>query len=204
MTPVPDDFGDWLDAARAGSRDALGNSLEACRRYLLSIAQHELDVWLRAKGGASDMVQETFLEAQRAFGRFQGHSEAELRAWLRCLLHDRLAKLGRRYRTTQKRKLARETVLCSAETSAGDRFAEPARSLTPSTQLMAEEQRQQLHTSLERLPEDYRRVIQLRFEEKCSFEEIGRRLQRTPNAARLLWLRAIERVKRELRDADEW
>jgi hypothetical protein len=39
--------------------------------------------------------------------------------------------------------------------------------------------------------------------EACSFEEIGRQLQRTANAARLLWLRAIERVKHELRDSDE-
>src|SRR5262245_10155176 len=44
-----------LDAARAGSVDALGQLLEACRAYLLLIAEHELHHSLQAKGGASDL-----------------------------------------------------------------------------------------------------------------------------------------------------
>jgi RNA polymerase sigma-70 factor (ECF subfamily) len=196
MREPPQEFGLWLSAARDGSRDALGKAFEACRRYLLAVAQDELDASLRAKGGASDLVQETFLEAQRAFGHFQGTSEGELRAWLRRLLHHRAAKFGRRYRTTQKRQLAHETALPRAGGGA-------AELPSPSTQLMAHEQAQQLRQALERLPDDYRRVITLRYVEQCSFEEIGRLMQRTPNAARLLWLRAIERVKLELRGADE-
>jgi RNA polymerase sigma-70 factor (ECF subfamily) len=151
---------------------------------------------LQAKGGASDLVQETFLEAQRAFDRFQGTSEVELRAWLRRLLHHRAAKFGRRYRTTQKRRLARETALNAGGLGAGGQTS-------PSAQLMAHEQAQRLRQALERLPDDYRRAITLRYVEQCSFEEIGRLMQRTPNAARLLWLRAIERIKHELRVADE-
>ena len=108
MTALPEDFGRWLAAARDGSRDALGCVLEACRRYLLYVAQRELNGDLQAKGGASDLVQDTFLEAQCAFDRFHGHSETELRAWLRQLLHHRGAKFRRRYQTTQKRRLARD------------------------------------------------------------------------------------------------
>jgi RNA polymerase sigma-70 factor (ECF subfamily) len=199
MSELAPDFGRWLSAARDGSRDALGSAFEACRLYLLSVARHELNEALRAKGGASDLVQETFLEAQRAFDRFQGNSEGELRAWLRQLLHHRAAKFGRRYRTTQKRRLARETAL-SAAAGQGELRAELP---SPSTQLMALEQAQRLRQALERLPDDYRRAITLRYVEQYSFEEIGRLMQRTPNAARLLWLRAIERVKHELRAADE-
>jgi hypothetical protein len=70
--------GDLLAAARRGSREALGQSLEACRRYLLAIADRQLDQDLQAKGGASDLVQETFLEAQRDFGQFHGPSPDEL------------------------------------------------------------------------------------------------------------------------------
>src|SRR5262249_25191343 len=51
-----------LNAARAGSAQALGEALEACRGYLLQIARQELDADLQAKGGASDLVQETFLK----------------------------------------------------------------------------------------------------------------------------------------------
>jgi RNA polymerase sigma-70 factor (ECF subfamily) len=199
MSALPQDIGRWLSAARDGSRDALGSALEACRRYLLCVARHELNGSLQAKGGASDLVQDTFLDAQRAFDSFRGLSEVELRAWLRRLLHHRAAKFGRRYRTTQKRRLARETPLSAT----GGEGVLPAVDPSPSTQLMAVEQAQRLRQALERLPDDYRRAITLRYVEQCSFEEIGRLMQRTPNAARLLWLRAIERVKLELRGPDE-
>jgi RNA polymerase sigma-70 factor (ECF subfamily) len=199
MSALPQDFAGWLSAARDGSRDALGSALEACRRYLLYVARHQLDGGLRAKGGASDLVQETFLEAQQAFDHFQGNSEEELRAWLRRLLFHRAVKFGRRYRTTQKRLLARETALTTADRDGGPCAALPS----PSTQLMAHEQAQRLRQALERLPDDYRRVITLRYVEQCPFEEIGRLMRRTPNAARLLWLRAVERVKLELGGLDE-
>src|SRR5262249_34591429 len=141
--------------------------------------------------------------AQLAFAHFQGNSEVELRTWLRRLLHHRAAKFGRRYRTTQKRRLARETPLSAANLPAGWEGGLRAERPTPSMQLIALEQAQRLRQALERLTDDHRWVITLRYVEQCSFEEIGRRMQRTANAARLLWLRAIERVKHELRDADE-
>jgi RNA polymerase sigma-70 factor (ECF subfamily) len=68
---------------------------------------------------------------------------------------------------------------------------------------MEREQAQVLQRALERLPPDYRQVITLRYQEERSFEDIGRLMRRSPNAARLLWLRAIERVKQELRRHDE-
>src|SRR5581483_6027912 len=125
MSALSEDFSIWLSAARGGSRDALGRALEGCRRYLLGIAQRELEVALQAKAGASDLVQETFLVAQRAFDRFQGNSEEELRAWLRRLLQDRAAKFGQRYRATQKRRLARETTLTSDLLAEGPGWSRP-------------------------------------------------------------------------------
>src|SRR5262249_49490145 len=113
-----EDAGAWLAAARAGSGDALGEALEACRPYLLRVANQELDQDLRAKGGASDLVQETFLEAQRDFPRFQGSSDAELRAWLRHILLHNLGKFARRFRQTQKRRLAAEVPAGTSSSSA--------------------------------------------------------------------------------------
>ena len=80
MVDPLESIGKWLPAAQAGSREALGQVLEACRAYLLLIAREELDPALQAKGGASDLVQQTFLEAQRDFARFQGDSRSLL-AW---------------------------------------------------------------------------------------------------------------------------
>jgi RNA polymerase sigma-70 factor (ECF subfamily) len=191
------DAGRWLAEARAGDREALGQALEACRRYLLLVAERQLDPDLRAKGGASDLVQETFLEAQRDFGGFQGTSSPELRAWLRRLLLNNLGHFTRRYRATGKRAIGREVGL-QAEDSADTPLPEPAADTpSPSVEAMAQEQAAALRQALERLPQDYRQVIALRYLEGRSFEEIGRLLHRSPDAARKLWARAMERFREE-------
>jgi RNA polymerase sigma-70 factor (ECF subfamily) len=188
----------WLPAARAGSREALGKVLEAARQYLLTIARQEFDADLRAKNSPSDVVQETFVEAQRAFGQFQGDTEAELLAWLRQLLLHRVGKLRRRYRDTQKRQLAREVALGGDDSGGGLAGVLAAGTLSPSGQAMENEQDQALQAALGRLPEDYRRVITLRYQDQLPFEEIGRLLERSPEAARKLWARAVERLFEEL------
>jgi RNA polymerase sigma-70 factor (ECF subfamily) len=206
MADLPDQTGQWLTAARAGSQEALGQALEACRGYLLLIAQRELGRELQAKGGASDLVQQTLLEACRDFARFPGASEAELLPWLRRLLLNNLADFTRHYRDTDKRRLDREVAL-DAGRSSGERGGGLAAPLpSPSGAAMAREQAEMIQRSLERLPEDYRRVIVLRYQEERSFEEIGGLLGLTANAARKLLLRAVERMQRELEgppDANE-
>src|SRR5208283_3176403 len=108
MTEPAEDADRLLAAARAGSREALGRVLEAHRRYLLVVAEHELGPDLRSKGGASDMVQETFLEAQRDIARFQGSSPEEFRAWLRQVLVHNVGAFTRRFRATSKRDVGLE------------------------------------------------------------------------------------------------
>ncbi len=197
MPRPADDVARRLAAARAGSREALGEALDACRAYLLLIARQSLGADVQAKGGASDLVQETFLEAQRDFDRFQGTTAEELLAWLRRLLLNNVADFTRRYRDTAKRGAAREVSLGadpSGALHAGLATAGPS----PSDQAVANEQAERFRRVLGGLPEDYRRVILLRYEGGHTFEEIGRELNRTPNAARMLWLRAIDRLKHEL------
>jgi RNA polymerase sigma-70 factor (ECF subfamily) len=189
--------GRWLAAARAGSPEALGAALETCRNYLLAVAQRQLAPELHAKGGASDLVQETFLEAQQNFARFEGTSEAELLAWLRQILVDNVANFTRRYCGTGKRDVRREVALGADDSAqpAGPVLADPL--LTPSSQAIEREQSAALQQALERLPEDHRRVIVLRYLEARSFEEIGPLMARTPDAARKLWLRAMQRLRQE-------
>src|SRR5262245_49971903 len=163
MTASVDNLGPLLSAARSGSVDALGQMLEAHRAYLLHVANQELASDLQAKGGGSDLVQETFLEAHQDFARFQGSTEDELLAWLRGLLRHRLANFARRYRGTQKRGLGREEALDAL-------LADDLPS--PSGQAADLEQAQALQQAVARLPDDYREVIALRYHEHLGFEEI--------------------------------
>jgi RNA polymerase sigma-70 factor (ECF subfamily) len=193
--PSSDSLERLLEAARAGSTEALGQVLDGCRHYLLLVANEELDSALQAKGGASDLVQETFLEAQLAFGRFQGSTERELLAWLRRILLHNLANLRRRYRHTEQRQVAREISLEAADHLQGLLAAEAS---TPSAQAIRAEEAAAFQQALERLPEHYRQVIVWRHREQRSFQEIGQLLGRSPDAARMLWWRAFEQLANEL------
>jgi RNA polymerase sigma-70 factor (ECF subfamily) len=192
------DASQYLAAARAGSREALGQALEICRGYLLRVANEGLDADLRAKAGASDLVQETFLEAQRDFAQFHGKSVEELRAWLRRLLLNNVANFTRQYRQRAKREIGREVALDAGGSSHERGAGLAADMLSPSGQAVAQEQAEALARAVEKLPADYRQVLRLRHEEQLTFEEIGQRMQRTANAARMLWLRAVERLQEEM------
>jgi RNA polymerase sigma-70 factor (ECF subfamily) len=192
------DASHWLPAARAGSSEALGQALEVCRRYLLHIAQQQLDPDLRAKGGASDLVQWTFLEAQRDFAHFQGDSNTEWKAWLRRLLIDNLANFTRHYRGTAKRQVGREVALDAGSSGDSPGAGLYAATASPSAAAMAHERAAALQRALAKLPEDYRQVITLRQLEERSFEEIGPLMHRSPDAARKLWTRAIDCLRQEL------
>jgi RNA polymerase sigma-70 factor (ECF subfamily) len=187
----------WLPAARAGSSEALGQLLEACRGYLLLIAQERLAPELRAKGGASDLVQQTFLDAQRDFTCFRGDTEAELLAWLRRLLLNNLTDFARGF-AADKRDVRREVALAAGDSSADEGGGLAADTPTPSGEAIGRERAEAVQRALDRLPENYRRVLGLRYQQGCSFEEIGRQLGLTANAARKLLLRAVERVQQEL------
>lgn len=187
-----------LAAARDGCPDALGQTLEGCRKYLLWIARRQIDPDLQSKGGASDVVQETFLEARRDFDRFHGTSEAELLAWLRRLLLNNLSNFARHYRATAKRAVGDEVSLekMRSEDDRDSGLADGAAS--PSDEASAREQTMLLQAALARLSEEHRRVMALWHQEELSFEEIGRRLGCSPNTARSRWLKAIKRLQEDL------
>ncbi len=186
---------DWLATARTGSADALGRLLEAYRRYLLDVANAELDTVLQAKAGASDLVQETFLEAQRIFDRFGGGAGADLRAWLRAILLNKVATFTRHYRDTAKRHLGKEVGL---DAGSDLQFHPPAPGDSPSNLVHRAEQAELVTAALERLPEQYRQIIIWRQLEGLPFEDMAARLQRSVDAVRKLWWRAIQQLQKEL------
>ena len=87
-----------LEQARAGDEAALGRLLELYRNYLRLVARALIGQALRVRLDASDLVQETFLKADREFGQFLGSTEPELTAWLRQILVRTLANQAKHHR----------------------------------------------------------------------------------------------------------
>lgn len=189
-TPRMDPTPRRLERARAGDPVALGEALEACRAYLLAVANAALPADLQGKGGGSDLVQETFLEAHRHAGHFLGTTEVELLAWLKEILRCRVANFVRDYCRTAKRQAGREVGLTGG--------TEPLDDETPSAVASQKEDVRRLEQAIARLPEDYRVVVRLRYQEHRPFEEIAPLLGRSLDATRQLWKRAIRQLRGEL------
>jgi RNA polymerase sigma-70 factor, ECF subfamily len=187
----------FLSDARAGSAEALGRALEACRGYLLLVAEKKLGADLRAKGGASDLVQDTFLEAQRDFGRFRGTSQREFQGWLRRILIHNLGVFANRYRDTDKRDIEREVGFVGTGSTGQHAFDPPASTVSPSAKLVAREEAEALRAALQKLPDDYRQAIMLRLEGNLTFEQIGHELGCSEEAARKVWVRAMECLRQQ-------
>jgi RNA polymerase sigma-70 factor (ECF subfamily) len=185
-----------IPAARDGSPEACGRLWILVRDYLLTIANRELPPELRAKVGGSDLVQETFIDAQRNIARFEGSSQSELFAWLRRILLNHISDVNRRYIGAGRNGQSREGPLVGGSWILGLRQPPVAGDNTPSRMAIVQEEARRIEHVLAQLPESYRQVIRLRSWDRRTFVDIGACMQCSPDAARKLWLRAIERFER--------
>ncbi len=193
-----DDIARRIAAARDGDSAARAILFDACRQYLLMIANQELDEELRRKIGPSDIVQETLVTAQRGFRRFKGDSEEEMRRWLRRILRRKLANAWRYYGKTAKRDIRREQSLPELPLPGGsDALCDPAP--TPVSTAISDEQARLVKSVMQHLPEHYQMLIGMRSFERRSFQEIGMQMDISADAARKAWGRAIARFVREWR-----
>jgi len=188
--------------ARLGKSERLGELLELYRNYLRLLARTQIDLHLQGRVNPSDLVQETFLEAYRDFGQFRGKTEKEWLAWLRRILVHNLARLVEQQVKALKRHARREVSLQRVDlavldqTSARFDAALVSPQSSPSEQAQHREEAALVADRMARLPAHYRDVIVLRNLEGLSFDEVASRMGRTPGAVRLLWLRALDRLRK--------
>jgi RNA polymerase sigma-70 factor (ECF subfamily) len=192
-------IGQQIRAARQGCRTSLGQLAETYQAYLLLIANEELGrTGLGARLGASDVVQETLLHASTRFDRFRGESGEELLRWLRKLLINNLTTAIRRRRLAQIRSDRLEVPLEGGQLRAGDLRQTGSSGDTPSKIVAREEELERLLATIETLPPIWREIVLLRTFGQCSYEELGELFDRSPEAARKLWNRALAALGRRL------
>ena len=186
-----------IDRARNGCNDALTELVRSMRGYLLLIANQELNTQLKAKVGASDVVQSVLLRAEQKLPEFRGNSKQTLLGWLRKMLLNEIIAVHRKYAVSEKRNVGREVGLPD-ERRQGQPLYDPGHS--PQSNAVMNEDAWRLRNAVERLPADYRTVIVLRNWDQLSFHEIGDHMNRSVEAAKKLWQRAIRQLEKELKD----
>ncbi|MEW4566907.1 sigma-70 family RNA polymerase sigma factor [Tautonia sp. JC769] len=170
-------------------------AIEDHRPALLAEARRTMGRAVRAKEGASDVVQEAMMVAVQRFDHFEGRSPEDLLAWLRRILEHQIAHAVRKFRGTEKRSVDREVPIHTEP----DRLRALAiDSPSPGTKAVHRDEERALREAIGRLDDQDARLVLWRHIEECSFEELGRRLGCSNVAARNRWLRAIRRLRGEL------
>lgn len=197
-TPAPrpeSRFLKLLHAARGGSTEARWLVVELFRKLMLTIANDRVDRDVMPREAASDVVQNTIIEAQRDLSGFHGGTEAEMRGWLRKMLVHNIENTNRKHRAGIRnvgRELPIPTGLDGSPVIADE-------SPSASSQAVRHELSEALEVALGELKEHYREVIVLRNQEGLPYDEIARRMGRSEESTRKLWSRAVLDLSKKLR-----
>lgn len=195
-TKVPSPRRSRAQLAAAALHDpvAFGELLGRFREFLRAEARRHLPPELRAAEGESDLVQETFLAACRNSASFRGHTEDELAGWLRAIL---------RREALNHARAARAAAEDPGDPRAGFPLDVPDPGQVPPDEALVKEERDAIvREAVESLPAEYRTALDLRLRDRLSFGEIGRRLGRSAEAARKVFARAVDSVRRRFSRLD--
>jgi RNA polymerase sigma-70 factor (ECF subfamily) len=186
-----------LILAKTGYGPALVRLLDRYRFALAKQVRGQVGRRLRVKLDVEDVLQEVSLEACRAIGSFRGSTEAEFHGWLRKILESVLLNQVRYYFCAQRRDLRRERRIGGELENSSQSLERGlvAPNTSPTQQAARREGASRLAEALATLPAAYREVIVLRHLEGLSFPDVARRLGRTEDSVKNMWVRALHRLR---------
>jgi RNA polymerase sigma-70 factor (ECF subfamily) len=187
-----------IDAARAGDHESWAALCEEHWQYLVLIAGQHVGRDLQSKVGASDIVQQSMLEAQRSIGQFRGSNDRELRAWLAQIVRRNVIDQARRYCETRGSAKAKEVAW-----SIAPKHSLAAEGETPSFLVRQAEFDQELIRAVAQLSPRHQQIIEMRHRDGLTHAEIAERLNISVEASRQLWTRAVRHLQQILGTAHE-
>jgi RNA polymerase sigma-70 factor, ECF subfamily len=171
--------------------------LEKYRAYLHLLATLQLSRRLQAKVEASDLVQQTLVQAIGGWDQFRGQTEAERAAWLRKILANQLANAFRDWGRQKRDQRREQSIHADVERSASRLGSWLASEQTsPSQGAIAGEEALQLANALAELPDAQRQAVTLHHFEGWTLEQVGDHLERSPAAVAGLIKRALQTLRR--------
>ncbi len=187
-----------LQEALKGNAESLGTLLENYRAYLTVLAQRYLDPRLSGRLDPADVVQITFLEAQRDLSSFRGHQIEELLGWLRNILRNNVSSAHQRHLFTQKRSAGREVSNSPTDSRPAITDLAPSETTSPSQRLMRDEAAVYLANCLEDLPATQREALRLRYVEGFSLKQMADSMQKSEMAVAGLLKRGLQTLREKM------
>lgn len=160
---------------------------------LVAIVRRRLDASLGVKVDPEEIVNATFLDAQRRWAGYRAERKVSPFVWLYRLVNDRLIEEWRTA-TRQKRDIQRNVPWPERPSiDLGLRLVAPDTS--PTQAIVRREEAELMRQALAALREPDREVIMLRSYEELNFREIGELLDLGENAATVRYVRALRKLK---------
>ena len=185
-----------LDRARNGDQAAFEALFRRHRARLLQAIALRMDRRVTARVDASDVLQETYLEAFRRLPRYLQEQPMPLYLWLCWLAREKVLALHRRHLGAEKRAVTHEAPLLPADSSATFVSAVIAgREPSPSQALAKAELAERLRLALGQLDDEERDLILWRHFEQLSARDMAQLLGISEAAAGKRYLRAVERLR---------
>ena len=171
---------------------------------MLLLARIKLDRRVRGKLDASDVVQQSLLEAHQAMESFRGDDTAVQAAWLRQILARNLANavrdLTRAKRDVRKERALRADLDTSASQLEGLLAADES---SPSQKMERYERALRLAEALAQLPESQRDAVVLRHFQGLPLAEIAGQLDCTTAAVTGLLQRGLKNLRQSLAEWED-
>jgi len=186
----------WVTAAQGGDRLALAKLLTTYHWRFRRRAESRMDAALKVKISPDDVLQEVYLEVARQIARFEDRGPGSFLNWVYTILDRRIAGT-RRAAHGQLRDIDREVPAGAVGADSYWELLDQLRgnSGTPSRVVRREEALGALIGCIDGLSDDHRRVIQLRFLDGLSVEEVAARLGKSKAAVVALTRRALEALR---------
>jgi RNA polymerase sigma-70 factor (ECF subfamily) len=182
-----------LEQVEAGDSSAFERLFARHRDYLRRIIDLRMDRRVRSRFDASDVLQETHLEAAERLQEYVARRSMPFRLWLRKTAHERLLRMRRAHAEAQSRAVGREVPLPHrssvelAQQLLGD-------GTTPSEQVSRGELARRIREAMGQLTEAEREVLLMRNFEGLSVREVGCILELDPGTVSRLHGRALMRL----------
>jgi RNA polymerase sigma-70 factor (ECF subfamily) len=185
---------DLLQQAQGGDRAAFERLFARHRAYLRRVVELRLDPRMRPRLDASDVVQETQLEAYRRLKDYFERAPMPFRLWLRKTAHERLIMAHRHHLQAARRSVASEIPLPDFSSLQLARQLLAAGS-TPSRQYSRGELLRKVQNAMAQLSETDREILVMRNLEGLSNQESAQVLELEPATASQRYGRALLRLR---------
>jgi RNA polymerase sigma-70 factor (ECF subfamily) len=190
---------------RAGDSNALAEFINSRRPQLMAFIDRRLGAALRRKVEPDDLFQEVSTEAVRSLREID-LTERDPFNWLCQVAERRIIDSHRRFFGSQKRDAGREVSLNaggggSTSTSRPGLINLLVASMTSASQAFSRDQKQmRLLAALEKLPEEHREALRLRYIDGLPSKEIAEKLGKTDGAVRVMLTRSLAKLQQILGD----